>query len=143
MTPGKSIRAFCLACAGSAAEVRRCGGDHCIGGQGDGRGRCYFYNFRLGKGRPSLRLIRKLCLECSGHSPTTVAECSSRECPLHRFRFGRRPEKTSPETLTAEGGLAPRIDGATSRGTDVPAALRSSIVRTEIPVTAMDEAGIH
>ena len=143
MTPGKSIRAFCIECAGSAAEVRRCGGDRCIGGQGDGRGRCYFLPYRVGKGRPSVRLIRKVCLECMGGSSSLVAECASRQCPLHRFRFGRRPEKTSPETITAEGGLAPRIDEATSTGTEVALGSRSSIVRAETPATVMEELTRH
>ena len=117
MTPGRSIRAFCLECVGTAAEVRRCGGDKCLGGQGDEQGRCCLFSYRLGTGRPSVKLIRRVCLQCMGESSMLVAECASTGCHLHPYRFGRRPRKDSPETATAEGVLGARIDDRPAEGT--------------------------
>jgi len=91
LTPGIAIRKHCLACVGGAAEVHNCGGDHLLLGQGDKNRHCYFYAFRLGRGRPSVKLIRKFCLECQGGHRNFVAECENCDCPLHRYRFGTNP----------------------------------------------------
>lgn len=89
-TPLRAIRRFCVACVGSPYEVDGCGGDKCLNGQGDGEGVCFFYRFRMGKGRPSVKLIRKMCLECMEGSSKLVADCES-DCHLKRFRFGKNP----------------------------------------------------
>lgn len=94
MTPGQAIRRFCLGCVGSAAEVRRCGGNRMLGNQGDEDSWCYFYEYRIGKGRPSVKLIRKFCLECQGGSRKLVRECPNCFCPLYVFRMGRNPNYT-------------------------------------------------
>jgi hypothetical protein len=114
-TPGQSIRRFCVACVGSPHDLKKCGGDKCLGGQGDKHGTCYLYPYRLGKGRPSLKLIRKVCLECMEGSGRLVAECVARECHLYAYRFGQRPKRDGiPENFAEsdrEGGLsASRID---------------------------------
>jgi hypothetical protein len=90
LTPLKAIRRFCVECVGSPYAVDGCGGDKCLDGQGDEEGVCHFYRYRLGRGRPSVKLIRKMCLECMDGSRRLVAECGS-DCELHRFRFGRNP----------------------------------------------------
>jgi len=147
-TPGQSIRRFCLECVGSFHEVKTCGGDKCLGGQGDEHGRCRFYAYRLGKGRPSLKLIRRMCLECMGGSSQFVAQCGAQDCPVHQYRFGRRHEgsevlKSFPRRGLEEGLSAPRIDEATSTGTEVALGSRSSIVRAETPATVMEELTRH
>jgi hypothetical protein len=92
MTPGKAIRSMCVACVGSAHEVRDCGGDKCLNGQSDENGACYFYPHRMGAGRPSVKLIRKFCFECMGGSSKLVARCGS-DCPLNPYRFGKNPKR--------------------------------------------------
>ena len=92
-TPGQAIRRICVACVGSPYAVRDCGGDQCLGGQGNEDGICYFYPYRLGRGRPSVKLIRKFCRECLGGSSQAIAECEKKECPLHQFRFGKHPKR--------------------------------------------------
>ena len=91
MTPLQAIRKVCVVCVGSVYEVKDCGGDNCLGAQGDENGVCYLSPYRLGKGRPSVKLIRKFCLECMGGSSKLVAECKS-DCPLQPYRFGKNPK---------------------------------------------------
>ena len=79
MTPGKAIRKVCVGCVGSAHEVRDCGGDKCSNGQSDENGACYFYQHRMGAGRPSVKNIRKFCLECMGGRRQLVSECRCRQ----------------------------------------------------------------
>lgn len=96
MTPKKAIRSHCFQCAGSADQVRNCGGHKMLGDQGnpeDG-GRCWFYAYLLGKGRPSVKIIREHCLECMGGSRKQVRNCLSYTCPLHEFRMGTNPNRT-------------------------------------------------
>jgi hypothetical protein len=92
MTPLAAIRKVCVTCVGSVYEVKDCGGNKCLDGQGDDNGDCYFFPFRFGRGRPSVKLIRKFCVECVGGSSKLVAECKS-DCPLHPYRFGKNPKR--------------------------------------------------
>jgi hypothetical protein len=87
----QAIRTWCIGCVGSAAQVRACGGDHILNGGSDERGRCLFYPFRMGRGRPSVKLIRRHCLWCQGGQAPLVRECHERECPLWPYRMGRNP----------------------------------------------------
>ncbi len=41
-----------------------------------------------------LKSIRRNCIECSGGSPKEVKLCAIEDCPLHRFRFGKNPNRT-------------------------------------------------
>ncbi len=66
-------------------------------GQGDENGQCWFYPYRMGKGRPSVKLIRKMCLECMGGSYKLVSQCGERDCPLYYFRFGTNPNRARRE----------------------------------------------
>jgi hypothetical protein len=87
-TPGNAIRKTCLDCAGSPSAVRDCQGDKLYDGP------CLFVPYRFGKGRPSVKLIRKRCLWCMGGSPKLVKDCkSSGTCQLHSYRFGTNPKK--------------------------------------------------
>lgn len=42
-----------------------------------------------------LKAIRKYCLWCCGESALEVRLCPAYDCPLHPFRFGRKPKKVS------------------------------------------------
>ena len=90
LTPGQAIRKFCLQCVGSPYEVKTCGGDKLLTG-----GVCNFYKYRMGKGRPSVKIIRQECLFCMGGSRKLVAECGLHNCPLHPFRMGKNPNYAS------------------------------------------------
>jgi len=52
------------------------------------------YPYRLGKGRLSVKVIRKHCLECMGGSRKEVRNCLSDNCPLHGFRMGTNPNRS-------------------------------------------------
>lgn len=92
LTPKKAVRLHCLECVGSSRDVKSCGGHHDLS-TGEP---CEFYPYRLGKGRPSVKLIRKFCLSCLGTS-NLVADCSSEACSLWPYRFGHRPTPTLVE----------------------------------------------
>ena len=85
LTPRKAIRQICIDCVEGAREVKVCQGDKLFDGP------CLFYPYRLGKGRPSVKLIRKYCLYCMCGSPKLVRHCPSKACPLLRYRFGKNP----------------------------------------------------
>ncbi len=93
MTPGKAIRKHCVECVDSPFEVAKCGGDKMLGGQGDENGVCYLFPYRLGKGRTSVKVIRKFCLECMGNSYKDVRECPSQRCFVFQYRFGKNPKR--------------------------------------------------
>lgn len=105
MTPKESVRKFCVSCVDSVYQTEHCGGDKMIG-QGNGKGECYFYPFRNGKGRPSVKLIRRFCVECMQGSPKLVSECPSTNCSLFKFRFGRNPNRAGIGKKTANGTVA-------------------------------------
>lgn len=97
MTPLKAIREFCVQCVGGDAErleVKTCGGDRCLTpGQGcDAEGVCLLYKYRMGRGRPSVKTIRKYCLYCQGNNSEHVRECSE-NCFLHDYRLGTNPNR--------------------------------------------------
>ncbi len=46
-----------------------------------------------------LKAIRKKCLNCSYWSPKEVRECTVIKCPIYPYRFGRRPDKATKDTL--------------------------------------------
>ena len=91
-TPKQAVRRQCVICVGSAYEVENCGGDQMIG-QGDEKNVCYFWPYRNGDGRPSVKVIRKFCLECMGGNRRFVAECTTTSCAVHPFRFGTNPNR--------------------------------------------------
>jgi hypothetical protein len=94
MTPLKAIRKFCVDCVGgSPSSVANCGGDQCKNGGCDRKGVCYFYPYRLGKGRPSVKTIRKWCLWCQGGNKGCVKDCVSKDCLLFAYRLGTNPRR--------------------------------------------------
>ena len=93
LTPGEAVHAFCVDCVDGGHNVRDCGGDKCQNGGSDNSGVCLFYKYRLGKGRVSVRLIRRMCLWCSGNQEGFVRECKSDGCTLYPFRMGKNPAR--------------------------------------------------
>jgi hypothetical protein len=91
MTPKAAVRAKCIECTGGLYQPDRCKGDKMIG-QGI-NGQCFFYPYRNGKGRPSVKTIRLFCVECMGGSYQLVKECPSTDCPIYHFRLGTNPNR--------------------------------------------------
>ncbi len=89
VTPGKAIRKFCLACVDGSYQVQDCQGNQMVDGP------CALYKFRMGRGRPSVKTIRKHCLYCCNHSLLDVRECPDEKCTLHKFRMGKNPNFSS------------------------------------------------
>jgi hypothetical protein len=88
LTPVKAIHKVCVDCVGSPFEFKDCQGDKLYDGP------CLLYPYRMGKGRPSVKLIRKYCLYCMGGSPKLVKNCRSiSTCPLYLYRMGRNPKR--------------------------------------------------
>lgn len=90
-TPLEAVRAFCVECAGGIYQTQECGGDKCLGGQGDENNACHFYPFRQGTGRIKLAIIRRMCMECMGNSSEGVDLCPSEQCALYNYRKGKNP----------------------------------------------------
>jgi len=118
-TPSKSVKRFCSQCCGGIRkEVVNCTGDKPI--MGGLYKRCPFYNNRFGKGRVSVKTIRKHCLICMGGSKESVKECPSKTCPLYPFRFGTNPNygkvdrkrksKSAKKLGLAELGLKSKLE---------------------------------
>jgi hypothetical protein len=109
MTPKEAIRAHCISCAGgSMPEVRDCDGLNAAG-LCDSTGKCHFYPYRLNRGRPSVKLIRKFCLCCQGGSELFVRECREALCSLHPFRMGKNPARAgmgNAENLKMSGATS-------------------------------------
>ena len=93
MSPKQAVREFCKECVGNNShQVKSCGGDKMLN-QGDKTNQCLLYPFRNGRGRPTVKLIRRFCLECLGGSRKLVRECQNPQCPLYSFRFGKNPNR--------------------------------------------------
>ena len=93
MTPKKAIRKKCVECAGSTHETKNCRGNKLLDGT-----KCYFFDFRDGVGRPTVKTVRKFCLHCMGDNSELVKNCPTKNCILHQYRFGKNPARTlSPE----------------------------------------------
>lgn len=88
-SPSKIIRAFCHCCVQSRkdSDVENCTG-HIVFATGKP---CPFYEYRTGGKRASVKLMRKFCIECMGGSKEAVKECSTSDCLIHPFRFGKNP----------------------------------------------------
>ena len=54
-----------------------------------------------------LKSIRKYCLDCSNNSANEVKLCSSKDCPLYVFRFGKRVRDPNPVPTTKKRVLSP------------------------------------
>jgi hypothetical protein len=86
-TPKEALRAYCLHCVGDVyKEIESCDADkeyHI----------CPFHPFRLGKGRPSVKIFRKFCLQCMGNHKSMVADCETKDCFCHPYRMGKNPSR--------------------------------------------------
>ena len=86
-SPVKSARAYCLwCCGGQSNEVKLCP---------DKEG-CVLWPYRFGRGRITLRIIRKKCLNCDGEGIKSIRNCvfngvDDEFCPLYPYRLGHRP----------------------------------------------------
>ena len=99
LTPGQAIRKKCIDCVGSPSEIKNCQGDKLFEGE------CLLHRYRQGKGRCSVKRLRKYCLYCMGGHSKLVKECSNSKCPLFIFRMGKNPnakgEKLSDRQIKA------------------------------------------
>lgn len=86
LTPGQAIRRHCLECVGSAAEVKICCGDQLLDGT-----TCPLFNYRLGRGRPSAKIIARECRKCMGGSRKMASHCGDSNCYLNPFCSGANP----------------------------------------------------
>lgn len=122
MTPGEAIRRYCVhCCGGQASAVAGCDGDESV--REKGFNSCEFHPYRLGKGRPSVRLIRQFCLSCQGGRADFVRDCIKPSCGLYPFRLGKNPNFTRAGRSAAEmeairlkrGGIAKESGGHLQR----------------------------
>jgi len=84
LTPGQAIRKYCIKCVGSQQEVQSCAG-YLLFNTGKP---CPLFAYRLGKDRPSVKVIKAECDNCMGDNPNG---CSNGDCNLYPFRKGTNP----------------------------------------------------
>ena len=53
-----------------------------------------------------VKAIRAFCLDCMGGSPGEVKRCSSEDCPLWSFRFGKSPFRAKREMTEEQRAAA-------------------------------------
>ena len=88
MTPGKTIRRYCVHCNGEKEkEVRTCDAD----GKDPNFRKCPFHPYRMRKGRPSVKVIRRFCLQCMGGRSDFVMDCDTVDCFCFPYRLGKNP----------------------------------------------------
>lgn len=90
-TPKETLHAWCHYCIQSRLDedVRDCGGDFVIA---TGKA-CPFYDYRMGDRRPPISIFRSFCLECLGGSKDFVRDCTTYDCFIYPFRFGKNPAR--------------------------------------------------
>lgn len=125
MTPGRAIRAFCVNCVGGVVgDVKNCGGQ----GENPLFDYCHFYPYRMGRGRPSVKIIRKNCLQCMGGSSKLVRECTTTYCNCHPYRMGKNPALAGKgRSAEAMAAIRSKETGA-YQGNFVPESIISSEV---------------
>ena len=87
-TPKEAVLQFCKECVPAYNERKNCSGNKLLNKES-----CFLYKVRLGKGKISVKLIRKHCLQCMSGSHEWVKACISVNCPLYPFRFGTNPNR--------------------------------------------------
>lgn len=91
-SPRETIRAYCIYCnGGKAKEVVMCDAN----GSDPVFHACPFHPYRVGRGRPSVKVIRKFCLQCMGGGMDFVRECETADCLCHPYRMGKNPTRTN------------------------------------------------
>lgn len=82
MTPLTKLRAYCVHCVGGQfKEIETCDAD------------CSFHPYRMGKGRPSVKVFRKFCLQCMGGHSEFVTDCETTDCLCWEYRMGKNPAR--------------------------------------------------
>lgn len=86
MTSGKAIKEFCKQCVSSNKKktIKDCGGEMVIATKKP----CALFNYRL-KGRGNLKAVRRNCVDCMDGSFQAVDDCTTKDCMLYAFRYGR------------------------------------------------------
>jgi hypothetical protein len=99
-SPSRTIRAHCHYCVQSRSdsEVENCTG-HIVFATGKP---CPFYEYRTGNKRTSVKVMRQFCLDCMGGSKEAVKECSTSDCFIHPFRFGKNPARAGKGQSAAQ-----------------------------------------
>lgn len=96
-TPMRAIRARCLDCSETLADIRECWNE-----------KCALWPYRMAHRPPAseragvpgpLRSIRRYCRWCMLDQASEVRECPSTDCPLHIYRAGHRPALESRVAL--------------------------------------------
>ncbi|PKN70127.1 MAG: hypothetical protein CVU54_06965 [Deltaproteobacteria bacterium HGW-Deltaproteobacteria-12] len=88
-TPSETIRSYCRYCVQSRSDsaVENFTG-HTVLATG---APCPYYEFRMGKKRCSVKIMRRFCLDCMGNNKAAVRECPTDDCLIHPFRLGKNP----------------------------------------------------
>ncbi len=99
-SPSQTIRSYCHYCVQSRSdsEVENCTG-HIVFATG---APCPFYEYRMGRKRSSVKIMRRFCLDCMGGNKAAVKECSNNDCLIYPFRFGKNPALTRKGKSPAE-----------------------------------------
>ena len=88
-SPSQTIRSYCRYCVQSKSdsEIENCTGYIVFATKAP----CPFYEYRMGKKRCSIKIMRRFCLDCMGNNKIAVRECPTDDCLLHPFRLGKNP----------------------------------------------------
>jgi hypothetical protein len=87
-SPKETIIAQCLRCTGNRKqEVVSCDGNDPAYHQ------CAFHPYRTGDKRASVKVMRQFCLQCMSGSKEFVMECTTTDCLIHPYRFGKNPTR--------------------------------------------------
>lgn len=87
----EAVRKHCVECVDSVYAVKDCQGDKMLDMGPNDNHKCTFFDCRMGKGRTTVKKVRKECLWCCMGNRENVDFCSNRECNLHPFRMGKSP----------------------------------------------------
>jgi hypothetical protein len=89
--PRQTIQAYCHYCVRSRsdADVENCTG-HIVSAT---EKPCPFHEYRMDHKRPSVKIMRRFCLECQGNNMAFVRECETRDCLIHPYRMGKNPAR--------------------------------------------------
>lgn len=99
-SPSRTIRTHCHYCVQSRSDSEV---ENCTGYSVFTTGKpCSFYEYRLGKKRASVKVLRKFCLDCMGGNKEAIRECSTCDCLIHPFRFGKNPARAGKGQSAAQ-----------------------------------------
>jgi len=91
LSPRQAVKAHCQECLSMSQfnrqEVQECKGDTWTHGE------CAFYPYRLGKRMP-VKVFRQFCIQCMNGQTSLIAECTSTNCKIYPYRFGRNPNRS-------------------------------------------------